>query len=282
MSRRSVVLFAAAVVAAASVLAPRPALGAATDDVVVALPGCTSHCGNISIPHPFGVESSKCYLPGFNVTCRNSSLFLGYGSVQVLEISIPDATVRINASFAYFPGKDKNNNFLGPNPITNGTWSGALGKGGVYTLSWRRNRMFALGYNVQVLLLEGDGDPNNTTLLSTCSTFCNWDKHNRRWTVPRITDCSGIYCCQANIIKERSSSGFKVLSTNEVAGPNMTARIWIVDSELGPIRLNLSAGQLPVVLDWKINHTTCHGNGSSAACHSSHSFCKGSHGGGGC
>jgi hypothetical protein len=94
--------------------------------------------------------------------------------VEVLKISIDNATVRINASFAYFPSSGKGKDFLGPNPITSGTWSGALGKGGVYTLGWSRNRLYAFGCNIQVLLLDlegdghGDGDPNNTTLLSTC------------------------------------------------------------------------------------------------------------------
>ncbi|CAL4999614.1 unnamed protein product [Urochloa decumbens] len=41
----------------------------------------------------------------------------------------------------------------------------------------------------------------------------------------------------------------------------------------------ISDTSLPAVLNWGINHTTCHGNGSSAACRSSHSFCD-NYGGG--
>ena len=253
MSRR-VALFVGADVVASLLLLPRPRPTAAAADV--ALPGCTSQCGNLSIPHPFGVEPG-CYLPGLNVTCRNSSLFLGDGTVEVLNISIANATVRINAGFAYFPGSSsgKNQNLLGPNPITSGTWSGALGKGGVYILG-RRNRLLAVGCNIQVLLLEGDGHggPNNTTLLSTCSTFCHWDEHGQSWSYPGLTyECSGIYCCQANVMKERSSYGFKVLSTNGVAGPNSQAMVWIVDSELSLHDViaiaKSSGGSLPAVLD---------------------------------
>lgn len=157
ISTRSV-LFAVAV--AAAVLPPPPVLGAAatasvTDDVAL-LPGCTSRCGNISIPHPFGVEPG-CFLPGLNVTCRNSTsgvpeLFLGDGTLQVLEISIPNATVRINATFAYFPGS----NGTYPNNIatTNRTWSSALGESGPYTLGWR-NKLIVLGCNVQVIVAGG-------------------------------------------------------------------------------------------------------------------------------
>jgi hypothetical protein len=206
---------------------------------------------------------------------------VGDGTVEVLKISIDNATVRINASFAYFPSSGKGKDFLGPNPITSGTWSGALGKGGVYTLGWSRNRLYAFGCNIQVLLLDlagdghGDGDPNNTTLLSTCFSFCYWDERGQNWSIPPLSkdECSGIACCQANVMKERSSYGFKVLSMNGVAGPNSAAMVWIVDSELSFYdalasfivgRRGSGSGSLPAVLDWWINHTTCR---------SSHSFC---------
>jgi hypothetical protein len=67
MSRR-VALFVGGAVVASLLLLPRPTAAAVAADV--ALPGCTSQCGNMSVPHPFGVEPG-CYLPGLNVTCRN-------------------------------------------------------------------------------------------------------------------------------------------------------------------------------------------------------------------
>nr|CAB3503674.1 unnamed protein product [Digitaria exilis] len=88
------VLLTAAVVAALLFSASAAAAAAAN---TTATSNCTRTCGKLDIPFPFGVEPS-CYLPGLNVTCRNSSLFLGDGTVQVLEISIPNNTVRINSS----------------------------------------------------------------------------------------------------------------------------------------------------------------------------------------
>uniref|UniRef100_A0A0D9XQ82 Protein kinase domain-containing protein n=1 Tax=Leersia perrieri TaxID=77586 RepID=A0A0D9XQ82_9ORYZ len=62
-------------------------LAASTDQRVAAietpitLPGCTDKCGNISIPFPFGMKQSRCFLPGFEVTCNDTfsppRLFLG-------------------------------------------------------------------------------------------------------------------------------------------------------------------------------------------------------------
>ncbi|KAF8758096.1 hypothetical protein HU200_010761 [Digitaria exilis] len=68
---------------------------------------CTTSCGNISIQYPFGIEPGCYHGPGFNLTCRNDAashahghrrlpkLFLGDGTVQVLDISVEDSTVRI-------------------------------------------------------------------------------------------------------------------------------------------------------------------------------------------
>jgi len=48
---------------------------------------CSTHCGNISISYPFGIEPG-CYHLGFNLSCDHShnppKLFLGDGTVEVL------------------------------------------------------------------------------------------------------------------------------------------------------------------------------------------------------
>uniref|UniRef100_I1PTX5 Wall-associated receptor kinase galacturonan-binding domain-containing protein n=1 Tax=Oryza glaberrima TaxID=4538 RepID=I1PTX5_ORYGL len=80
--------------------------------------GCMRSCGNISIEYPFGVEPGCYHAVGFNLTCNHSyqlpRLFLDDGTVQVLNISIPDGTVRINSGRA-----NLEDNGLGS---TNGTW----------------------------------------------------------------------------------------------------------------------------------------------------------------
>ncbi|TVU05274.1 hypothetical protein EJB05_48432, partial [Eragrostis curvula] len=267
--RRRALLFPVAV--AAAVLPPPapPVLGEVVSDC------CTRHCGNISIPFPFGVEPG-CYLePGFNLTCARShrppKLFLGDGTVQVLGIDLSNGTVRINGSYAYFPGRD-NHNFLGPKPIAARTWSGAVMEGGPYTLAPGRNKLLVEGCNVQVLL---EGEPNQT--LSTCASLCLSDSNDTASLLPYVPDCSGVACCQANIMTERSSYVFKTVQMNGATGPNSPALAWIVESESNFWETLLDGGEeipeLPAVLDWRINHTTCHGNSSSAACRSRHSFC---------
>lgn len=68
--------------------------------VVQEIASCSTHCGNISISYPFGIEPG-CYHLGFNLSCDHShnppKLFLGDGTVEVLGISIPSGTVCINS-----------------------------------------------------------------------------------------------------------------------------------------------------------------------------------------
>ncbi|RLM61224.1 wall-associated receptor kinase 1-like [Panicum miliaceum] len=265
ISRRVALLMA---VEAAAMLLPPPALSAAAKTAAAETDprACTRRCGHISIPYPFGIEPG-CYLTGgFNLTCNRShrppQLFLGDGTVQVLGISVPNATVRINSIVVKFPG--------GAGGGARGTWGGALGDGGPYYLAEMRNKLVANGCNVQVLLT---GDPNQT--VSTCSAFCNEDRDGGA-VIYVAGHCSGVGCCQAEILVGRSSYGFQTIGImNGEAESNGWA--CVVESELDadPNQLEMvDPRALPAVLGWRINQGTCHGNKSSPACRSRHSFCE--------
>ncbi|XP_062081376.1 putative wall-associated receptor kinase-like 11 [Humulus lupulus] len=59
---------------------------------IYAKPGCKGECGNITIPFPFGIGSSNCFLDKwFEISCRNSTTpFLEHTQLQVLNISLYD------------------------------------------------------------------------------------------------------------------------------------------------------------------------------------------------
>ncbi|XP_066333307.1 putative wall-associated receptor kinase-like 16 [Miscanthus floridulus] len=65
------------------------------DGAKIGLPGCTTICGNVSVPYPFGFEPG-CSLKGFNLTCDVSrtppKLFI-MDTDTVTEISLDDSTV---------------------------------------------------------------------------------------------------------------------------------------------------------------------------------------------
>ncbi|TVU05255.1 hypothetical protein EJB05_48413, partial [Eragrostis curvula] len=127
---------------------------------------CTRSCGNISIPYPFGVEPGCYHASGFNLTCDHSyrppKLFLGDGTVEVLEISAPSSTVSINSSFVKFTDNHDGR-------TANGTWGGGLPKGGPFFLSADlANSVAVVGCEVQVDLRGGD----NNDLLASCFAMC--------------------------------------------------------------------------------------------------------------
>ncbi|TVU05277.1 hypothetical protein EJB05_48435, partial [Eragrostis curvula] len=258
---RSVMLFEAAAAVLLSVFGAAAAVAAAEG----APDGCTRNCGNISIPFPFGVEP-RCYVEaGFNLTCDRShrppKLFLGDGTVQVLKISVSDSRISI-----------------GPKPVTAGTWSGALSDGGPYTLT-EQSQLLVMGCNVEVQVLLV-GEESSEGPVGSCSAVCSWRPDRNAWYYTVTGICPGVACCLSNLMTGRSSYRFNLLRVNGAAGPNSSAVAWIMEKPGGldiyskPLDDNDYPQPLPVVLDWRINHTTCHGNASSATCRSGHSFCK--------
>ncbi|OEL34524.1 hypothetical protein BAE44_0004458, partial [Dichanthelium oligosanthes] len=55
------------------------------------LPGCTTTCGNVTVPYPFGI-GANCSLQGFNLACDGTHdpprLLLDDGAVRVLRGAI--------------------------------------------------------------------------------------------------------------------------------------------------------------------------------------------------
>ena len=279
---RGVMAFAA--IASLLLPPPRQSSGVAATSVAVTVTGLGSNytrsCGNISIPYPFGVEPGCYHATGFNLSCHQQenppTLFLGDGTVQVLDISVPNATVRINSIRVDL-------SFDGRNTTVNGTWGAGLPQGGNYFLAVdsSTNKMVVVGCSVQVNLQGGE----DSSFVSSCSTICptiypgtagsgSRNQHSKLiWT---SGDCSGLHCSQANIPQGYS---FYRLHGSSYDGNNKVSA-YVTDSVYSSSRnkfgMTIFPEALPATLDWVINESECPANGSAPECLSANSSCQGS------
>lgn len=160
---------------------------------------CSRSCGNMSVPYPFGIGPSKCYLRGFNLTCDTSrhppQLMLG--SLRVVNISLRNNTMCIISTY-----RDDLFFYGGPGGLDLRDFRKTLGDMVPYSLS-TSNELSLMGCGVQMGLFTGG---SNRSILSGCSSFCflNQSKTYDAVTASRIVDdgdeyCYGNGCCQARI-----------------------------------------------------------------------------------
>ncbi|KAL6654794.1 hypothetical protein ACP70R_008259 [Stipagrostis hirtigluma subsp. patula] len=261
------------------------------------MPNCTTVCGNVTVPYPFGI-SAGCFLPGFGLTCDHTHspprLLLGDGAtgVEVTGIFLESATMQIITGPIV--------NHTSNSTQAYGTWGGFLGDvgQGPFVLSYDHNELIVTGCNVM-----GTLHGNGTNLVSGCSSFCPVDhKELVDAESGNCRKCSGNGCCRSSIPLYYPSYGvwfIKVDPTNYVHKrlqnlvliaeqgwfENVLCDIvyWILDGLLHPSPPDLS--RIPVMLEWAFNSTPpanfgladytsgCPADGVSSACKSRHSLC---------
>uniref|UniRef100_A0A0E0B6L9 Protein kinase domain-containing protein n=1 Tax=Oryza glumipatula TaxID=40148 RepID=A0A0E0B6L9_9ORYZ len=278
---------------------------------------CPDRCGDVRVPYPFGIRDG-CHLPGFRLTCDATRapprLMLGNGTLQVVDISLANSTVRAldlagAVNFTYDVSKLA--------PSGSGTWAslGTVAGAGPYVVSEQRNRLVVTGCNVQATLAG-----ENTNIIGGCSSFCPVSEMFTSVvaTTPVVpgaggdnaTDggftCSGTGCCETPIAIGRPSYLVQFLSLDqnqELTGKlpvavRIAERGWFegVAGELLNSSNSDSAAALrtpvPVVLEWVVSPTleavlqgvtgqfaddrnwSCPADAARSACRSSDSFCS--------
>ncbi|TVU05254.1 hypothetical protein EJB05_48412 [Eragrostis curvula] len=226
---------------------------------------CSSRCGNISIAYPFGIEPG-CYKDGFNLTCNRThhppKLFLGDGTVEVLEVSIPNGTVQIN------------NTGIKTDINSSRTWGG-LRAGGPFFFAPHKNKLLVISCNSTQFTLMGE---DNSTI-TACSTFCpdmGFRRMSNRQIQLVVEDCSGIGCCDAAILKGYTSYNIKLQPPDS---PSSEVQSILFIAEMGfyspsSLLFETHLEALPALLDWVISNSTCHKEVPASECRSSNSFCR--------
>ncbi|KAM0846973.1 hypothetical protein ACQ4PT_055322 [Festuca glaucescens] len=168
--------------------------------IPIGMPSCVRSCGGVDVPYPFGTGTdARCYLPGFNLTCDNSTgrLLLDVdGTLQVLNIAAHIGFLKAQHIGAVKIGVS------------------GLRRDGPYTL-WR-SELILIGCNVQATVKSGNVTVAGCT--SLCEDAAADDDENGSVTDDRCYG-SSTGCCRANIVTpgyDGSSTGSGTSSAYDV------------------------------------------------------------------
>jgi hypothetical protein len=251
-------------------LLPPPLYSAAVPAATGLESNCTRRCGSISIPYPFGVEPGCYHAAWFNLTCRPPKLFLGDGTVEILEISVSNSTVRINSSRLLYTVEST----AGVSTV-NGTWGRGLPEGGPFFLSESRSSVAMLGCGTQVDVRGGD----QNSLIASCTASCPLDA-NQRMIVETGRSCAGVSCCHANIVLGYDFYNIQIHKLNGSSYALPASAVYLVEQGFSYTE-DMSGiyghhpEALPAMLDWVISNRTCPSvwNETAPECRSTHSVC---------
>ncbi|XP_052880769.1 wall-associated receptor kinase 2-like [Gossypium arboreum] len=225
-------------------------------------PGCQSHCGNISIPYPFGTRNG-CYISSdFFINCDTSfnppKAFLSDSVLEVLNISLDDGSLRIryDSSIGY--------NCYNSSGRTSDPNIGFLIK--IFPVSHTRNKFTAIGCDT-IAYIDGlsaaDSSHRNfkeKNFSTGCLTFCGDEGDVINGS------CSGIGCCQTAIPKGLGAYYFRFHSSRNhstVLTFNPCSYGFLVENgtyTFSPSDLsntNFSKRKYPLILDWTIGNQNC-------------------------
>ncbi|CAL5384689.1 unnamed protein product [Camellia sinensis] len=209
--------------------------------------GCVNHCGNLSIPYPFGAKEN-CYLSeDFFINCNDSQPY--YGNLNVTYISLDEGEVGI----MNYISRDCYD-LLGT-PLQSNYPSLDLAK---FSISSTKNKFTSIGCDTYASLNMYE---NNSFAFATgCASRCMNISY-----VPGDGSCSGIGCCQTSIPKRVSYIEIYTYSFNnhtDVSDFNPCGYAFVVEEAAFNFSKtyvqNFTEDMVPLVLDWGIgDNETC-------------------------
>ncbi|KAB1215061.1 Wall-associated receptor kinase 2 [Morella rubra] len=145
---------------------------------------CPDHCGNVSIPYPFGMGADHCYLADwFAVDCNiNKSSGSATPHLRISRMEVVD--IQLGGTM-----------YLKVRIVK--TFSGGVGymnytqRGRPFTYSQTKNRFVAVGCN-NFASIQSPNDVSVT--IGGCMSVCDKTR-----SVLNASDCNGINCCQTAI-----------------------------------------------------------------------------------
>ncbi|GJS31039.1 kinase RLK-Pelle-WAK family protein [Tanacetum coccineum] len=213
----------------------------------IAKQGCQTHCGNITVPYPFGIgKDTGCSLgSSFYVNCNTSfdppKLFIKSGNIRIYNIS--DSELRIFTNVGYRCYDQNRSVYIYP----------GTDLAGLFTFS-EKNKLTVIGCDDYALIT---GSNYSSGCFGLCSKSSDVDEG----------ECSGKGCCKTSITKGLTYYDVTLNTFNQhrnVSDFNECGYAFL--SEEGSFRFggakDLSAtyidfynrvrSSVPVVLDWVI------------------------------
>ncbi|KAK1398419.1 Wall associated kinase 3 [Heracleum sosnowskyi] len=253
--------------AVAFVPAPAPAPAPAYE---IAKPGCSSTCGSLVVPYPFGT-SKGCYLENksksFLITCNDTTPYLGLSSIPVSNISLDDHHIHVltRAASICYDSLAKNYTY----------WQRYYLKLSKFQVNSTRNKFTVIGCSF-LALITGSRVQNYTT---GCASVCDGVESLQNGS------CSGIGCCQTSLpVGARDFDvNFRVFNNSVLAKVPCSSAFVAEDGfyNFSAPDLNLNSGlnerTFPVMLDWAVGNETCDiakKNKTSYACVAPDSTCS--------
>ncbi|OEL12696.1 Wall-associated receptor kinase 5 [Dichanthelium oligosanthes] len=264
---------AALLTAAAAALMVMAALqllaAAAPPRAPIGLPtNCSTTCGNVTVPYPFGLGPSRCYWPGLNLFCDRSlrppRLLLGdNGTLRVTEISIQKATMRVMSTGSII-------NATGD--FVSDGWNASFDRSFTeygYMLATGLNEVVVFGCNVAAMLLaDGTGEESPPGIIGGCASFCTKTDSDGKFSIAtgdvtgmssrQCTGTSG--CCRSlvtvaspprEVQAKRLYSGSDTVEEELPVNVFVAEKGWIDQLDDMSVRAD-EVKEVPFVLQWSV------------------------------
>ncbi|XP_065627236.1 putative wall-associated receptor kinase-like 16 isoform X2 [Quercus suber] len=221
-----------------------------TNALPLAKDGCEDHCGNVSIPYPFGTRVG-CYVNhSFLITCNHTYnpplAFLVSSTINVTDIWL-SGEMRIYAFVA--------------NDCYNGTGGSVDNfqpwlRSGIFPISNTRNKFMAIGCDTYAVIYGSRGTSYTTGCMSLCDSTRDVVEGS----------CSGIGCCESAIprgVMDFNISVSSYYNHTRVREFNPCSYAFVAEegtysfSKQDLWDLKDQGNKMPMVLNWAVGDRNC-------------------------
>ncbi|KAF3445046.1 hypothetical protein FNV43_RR14739 [Rhamnella rubrinervis] len=218
-------------------------------------PGCQTLCGNVSIPFPFGIGATHCYIDKwFEIVCTNHTNNLGRPilkriNLEVVNISIDKGTVMVRDQITFSNCKDKDKHT--PNHELNI-------RDNPFFFSATRNVLVAVSCGYLALLTLNSSTDRAVSYTSVgCSSTCSEPSSNDSyWGNTGIINngCRGIDCCETTIPSRVKSFKIDFLKLEIIESKKECNYAFLKDQNSPAMKFE-GADYVPVIMEWYLKHS---------------------------